>query len=130
MKLSSLIILPLLLLSAPSFAQEQSEYERMYNKCIKAADGINNSVVAECSGLTSEKAKSEINQRYRTIHARIFAKNPKDAKKFEASQKAWLQYRDIHCDLSGAYIGTPMYGYCPMKLNSSRALELRALDRD
>jgi uncharacterized protein YecT (DUF1311 family) len=109
-------------------AQSTSEYDSMYGKCVDENGPINNSVVARCSETVSNKAKSEITRRYKSIHARLLSKNPEDAGRFERSQKAWLQYRNIHCDLAGAYIGSPMHGFCQMNLNSARALELRELD--
>lgn len=118
----------LFLLSFHVNAQSASEYDVMYGKCIDENGPINNGVVAECSGAVSDKAKDEITHRYKSIYARLLAENPEDATRFESSQKAWLQYRNTHCDLAGAYIGSPMYGFCPMKLNSARALELRELD--
>lgn len=130
MKLLTLAIPVALVMVAPSFAQSPSDYDRMYSKCVKAEGGPNNAVVGGCSAVTSDKAKAEINKRYTTIYAKILAENPGDAKTFEISQKAWVQYRNLHCDLAGAYIGSPMYNYCPMGLNSARALELRELDGD
>ena len=120
--------LMLLLSSLAVNAQQQSEYSAIYSKCVKEAGPINNAVVEECSGTASERAKAEITSRYKSIYARLLAEAPEDAEKFEKSQKSWLQYRNLHCDLAGAYVGSPMYGYCPMQLNSARALELRELD--
>lgn len=118
----------LLLVSAGVGAQTPDDYDALYSRCVDAAGPINNAVVQACSETASEHAKREINQRYRSIHARLSADNPDDAKRFEASQKAWLQYRNLHCDLAGAHIGSPMYDFCPMSLNAARASELRALD--
>lgn len=118
----------LFLVSISVNAQAISEYDVMYNKCVDETGPINNSVIAVCSDVASEKAKSEITKRYRSIYDRLLTLNPEDAKKFEASQKAWLQYRNAYCGLTGSYIGPPMYGICPMRLNSLRALELRELD--
>lgn len=118
----------LLLASFHLNAQSTPEYGFMYSKCIDENGAINNHVVAGCSETVSDKAKSEIARRYKSIYARLLSNNPEDAGRFKSSQKAWLQYRNIHCDLAGAYIGSPMHGFCPMNLNSARALELRELD--
>nr|WP_277399204.1 lysozyme inhibitor LprI family protein [Achromobacter xylosoxidans] len=48
----------------------------------------------------------------------------------EQTQKAWLAYRNGHCALAGAHVGSPMYEYCPMLLNINRADELRELAGD
>jgi uncharacterized protein YecT (DUF1311 family) len=129
MKTAGLIAFSFLVLASFHVnAQSTSEYDVMYGKCVDESGPINNSVVAWCSGTVSDKAKSEITRRYKSIYARLLAEDPEDSGRFESSQKAWLQYRNIHCDLAGAYIGSPMYGFCPMILNSARALELRELD--
>lgn len=121
----------LLLVSISAIAQPASDppdYEAMYSKCASEAGTMNNSVVSACSNLVSKKAKQEITAHYKSIYQRLL-KFPADAQKLESSQKAWIEYRDGHCSLAGSYIGSPMYGYCPMNLNSARALELHELDQ-
>lgn len=124
----SLTFALLLIVPFQASAENPSEYDVMYGKCVDKNGPINNDVVAKCSGEVSEKAKKEITRRYKSIYARLLAERPEDAGHFESSQKAWLQYRNLHCDLAGSYIGSPMYGFCPMKLNAARALGLRELD--
>ena len=129
MKFASFACAALLLPLLTASAQNASEYDALYERCLKQAGRpINNMVVHRCSSEVSEKAKAEINRRYRSIYAKLQSKDPDDAKKFEVSQRAWLLYRNSHCDLAGAHIGSPMYDHCPMTLNSARALELRVLD--
>jgi uncharacterized protein YecT (DUF1311 family) len=118
----------LLLASIPAIAQASSEYDAMYSKCVEENGPINNSVVEACSTMVSEKAEEEIEKHYKSIYAWLMSENPEDANEFEASQKAWLQYRNAYCNLAGAYVGSPMYAFCPMNLDSARALELRELD--
>lgn len=128
MKLASFAYAALLLPLLTANAQTPSEYDALYGRCLEQAGPVNNTVVHMCSSKVSEKAKAEITRRYKSIYAKLLSKTPDDAKKFEASQRAWLLYRNSHCDLAGAHIGSPMYDYCPMTLNSARALELRELD--
>ena len=131
MKATALGYLLLFLASISANAQTFPEYNIMYEKCIKKEGRVNNSVVEVCSNMTSDKAKREITKRYKSIYDRLLSSEfPENAKKFEASQKAWLQYRNTHCNLAGTYIGSPMYVVCPMNLNSARAEELRGLDRE
>ena len=131
MKIATSLVFSLqLILSFQVSAESPSEYDVMYDKCVTKYDHINNGVVAECSEEVSAKAKHEITRRYKSIYAKLLAESPEDARKFESSQKSWLQYRNLHCDLAGSYIGSPMYGFCPMNLNAARALELRELDGD
>ncbi|WP_020558422.1 lysozyme inhibitor LprI family protein [Thiofilum flexile] len=110
-----------------SYAEESNKFESIYDSCIKKAGGINNSVVATCSAASSEAAKKEMNRLYDIIHKNISEDSKEDAQKFEDSQKAWIKYRNNHCQLMGSYVGSPMYGYCPMKLNIARVLELKEL---
>ncbi|RYY78125.1 MAG: DUF1311 domain-containing protein [Moraxellaceae bacterium] len=107
---------------------EPPDYDAMYSKCTNKAGTMNNMVVSVCSNAVSTKAKQEITAHYKSIYHRLL-KYPHDAQKLESSQKAWIEYRDGHCSLAGAYVGSPMYDFCPMNLNSARALELRELDQ-
>lgn len=129
MKTITMRIAPLLLaLPLHAMAANPSEYDQLYSACVDKHGRINNGVVEACSTEVSDRAKAEITRRYKTIHARLAEANADDAAKFEESQKAWLKYRNTHCELAGSYIGSPMYGFCPMTLNAERALELRELD--
>lgn len=122
-------IAPLLLgLPLQAMAASPTEYDRLYGACVDKHGSINNAVVEACSSEVSDRAKAEITRHYKAIHARLSQANAEDAAKFEESQKAWLKYRNAHCELAGSYIGSPMYGYCPMQLNAERALQLRELN--
>jgi len=118
--------------NAQEYAQMPSEYADMYKKCseeiFKEFGNAGNGAVEACSNKVSEKAKREITKHYKSIYERLLAENPEDARKFEASQKAWLQYRNLHCELAGSYNGSLMYVFCPKELNVARAQELRSLD--
>ena len=119
-----------LLLSSPVLRADPAkpiDYKAMYSSCLKDAKVTNNESVTSCAGFTSDATKKEMNTLYDTVYAHISATSPADAKKFESSQKAWLVYRNTHCELAGSYVGSPMYYYCPMQLNIARVLELREL---
>jgi uncharacterized protein YecT (DUF1311 family) len=77
-----------------------------------------------CADEASEAAKREITRLYAKLQAQL---PPEDAKALEASQRAWIHYRDIQCKLAGDHVGTPMYSVCPMDLNIARAVELAEL---
>lgn len=110
-------------------AQTPSEPEFTYDKCLKEHGTVNNAVVEGCSNMASDELKRDITKHYQSIYKRLLVlESPEEAKKFEASQKAWLQYRNLHCDLEGRYIGGPRYAYCPMLENLERAQQLRTLD--
>ncbi|MCF7520580.1 DUF1311 domain-containing protein [Neisseria sp. ZJ106] len=99
----------------------------IYERCTQEAGMMNNAVVYECSERASAVYKKQINLAYRKIHTALQKDNPEAAQKFENSQKAWLAYRNQHCELAGQYIGSPMSSYCPMELNQARSAELQEL---
>lgn len=108
-------------------AASNIDYQAMYDKCLKAAGPINNNAVLSCSYQTSIAVKKEINTLYSQLHAKMMSMSVDDAAKFEQSHKAWVSYRNKHCELATNYVGTPMYEFCPMNLNISRVSELREL---
>ncbi|MGR4895479.1 lysozyme inhibitor LprI family protein [Stenotrophomonas sp. LARHCG68] len=111
-------------------APEHADYDRMYSDCVDRAGTLNNGVVDACSSTTSEHVKAEMNALYKRIHDRLSTQSPQDADRLEQAQKSWLVYRNTHCDLAGAYVGSPMYAFCPMQLNIARVAELRELAGD
>jgi uncharacterized protein YecT (DUF1311 family) len=104
-----------------------NKFDSMYDSCLKEAGVVNNTSVTDCATKTSAKAKAEINTLYRKTYQQMLSKSPENAAKFEQSQKSWVTYRNTHCELATAYIGSPMVAYCPMKLNILRVNELLAL---
>ncbi len=119
---------PLLFLaSLSSSASTPSEYDALYNKCVDAEGTMNNGVVEACSGTVSTKAKKDISRRYLKIYAEHLKEEPEVAKKFEVSQKAWIQYRNSYCEFIFSTSGAPAVDFCHMRLNSARALELLEL---
>jgi uncharacterized protein YecT (DUF1311 family) len=108
-------------------SKKHVDYETMYTKCLAAADRVNNGSVDACSSYTSDQAKKEMNRLYKKIYESFLTDFPDDAKKLEQAQQAWITYRNSQCSLAASHIGSPMYSYCPMKLNSARVIELREL---
>ena len=123
-----LCALPLLLPAAG--AAPAVDYNTLYDRCLTEAGAVNNTSVLSCSESVSAQVKREINTLYARLHAKLAQEAPEDADKLEQTQKAWLQYRNGHCALATSYVGSPMYGHCPMLLNIARALELRELAGD
>ena len=103
---------------------ETNPYNKVYDDCLHEQGQINNTVVAICSETASAYAKKEMNRLYDIVYKNISEHSNDDAKEFENAQKAWLRYRNAHCKLMGAYVGSPMYHHCPMELNIQRVLEL------
>ncbi len=131
MRLPCRLLLLLLLPCATAMAApEHADYDHMYSDCVDRAGTLNNGVVDACSSTTSEHVKAEMNALYKRIHDRLSTQSPQDADRLEQAQKSWLVYRNTHCDLAGAYVGSPMYAFCPMQLNIARLAELRELAGD
>lgn len=104
--------------------------DKIYDRCLKKAGTINNGIVEACSGEASVAAKKQINHYYQKMYNRLQQQSPEDANRLEEAQKAWISYRDKHCSLAGSYVGSPMYSFCPMQMNISRAHELQELAGD
>ncbi|MBP6242504.1 MAG: DUF1311 domain-containing protein [Hydromonas sp.] len=128
-----LTIFILLFVSISTYGKTSADYDKLYSDCVGKTieennlGGINNGVVDACSNYVSDIAKKNITRLYKIFYNRLNADSPDDALKFEASQKSWLAYRNTHCELMGQYVGSPMYGFCPMQLNQARAAELQEL---
>lgn len=123
----TLTALSLMLMAATAAAASAKDYTAQYDRCLSEAGATNNTSVLNCSGSVSASVKSEINALYGKLHARLALQSQEDADKLEQTQKAWLVYRNGQCDLATSYVGSPMFGYCPMLLNIQRADELREL---
>lgn len=121
----------LLLLALPAFAcaspASSPDYQQAYDTCLEQAGGINNGTVDACSSTVLEQAKVEMTRLYRSFYRRLLDQSPDDAAALDRAQKSWLVYRDLHCQLAGAHVGSPMYSFCPMQLNIARVNELREL---
>ncbi|WP_312916892.1 lysozyme inhibitor LprI family protein [Stenotrophomonas sp.] len=121
----------LLLLALPAFAcaspTSSPDYQQAYDTCLEQAGGINNGTVDACSSTVSEQVKVEMTRLYRSFYRRLLDQSPDDAAALDRAQKSWLVYRDLHCHLAGAHVGSPMYSFCPMQLNIARVNELREL---
>lgn len=123
----TLIAFSLMLMAATVHAAGAKDYTAQYDRCLSEAGATNNTSVLNCSSTVSASVKSEINALYGKLHARLAQQSAQDADKLEQTQKAWLVYRNGQCDLATSYVGSPMFGYCPMLLNIQRAEELREL---
>ncbi|MGH8818506.1 MAG: lysozyme inhibitor LprI family protein [Achromobacter pestifer] len=123
----TLTALSLMLMAATATAANAKDYSAQYDQCLSDAGATNNTSVLDCSSSVSASVKSEINALYGKLHARLAQQSQEDADKLEQTQKAWLVYRNGQCDLATSYVGSPMFGYCPMLLNIQRADELREM---
>jgi uncharacterized protein YecT (DUF1311 family) len=115
---------------APATQPKPKDYRSEYDKCVKNAIGSgvgSNASLEACTESVTDEAKHEMNMLYKNIHDGLQSKSPSDAIEFEKAQRAWLEYRNAHCDLAQKLIGTPETVICPMDLNIGRVNELRRL---
>jgi uncharacterized protein YecT (DUF1311 family) len=127
-----LVALAMLLFSGASLAEQPrpENYRAEYDGCVKDATekGFGGSAaLEECTEGITDVAKREMNVLYKRIHDALQVKNATDAVAFEKSQRAWLEYRNMHCDLEQKYIGGPETAICPMDLDIERVNKLRRL---
>ncbi|MGV6809931.1 MAG: lysozyme inhibitor LprI family protein [bacterium] len=107
--------------------QAETKYERSYSECIAEAGTMNNTIMIGCSEQASVLAKEDITRFYQKIEKKLSLYDDASdlVNTLVSSQKAWINYRDIHCDLSSRLAAqTP---YCLMLLNAKRAEELARL---
>ncbi|MGO4129848.1 lysozyme inhibitor LprI family protein [Inquilinus sp. YAF38] len=110
---------------AAAAAEGPKDYDKIYSDCVAEAGGANNGTVSACAEGVADQTKPEMNRLYQAISAKM--NGPADAAKVEKAQKAWIVYRDNHCELAGSYVGSPMYYFCPMTLNIERVKQLREM---
>ena len=122
-----LICSSLLLVATQTPAASSNALQTRYDDCIQASQTLNNSLVAACAEGVSEVAKKHMNRTYQQLYLKLQQASPEDAQQLEEAQKAWLIYRNAHCDMQGKHIGSPMYYTCPMELNIDRLSELQFL---
>ena len=125
MKLNSFISISALIglsITQLSFAQEKD----YYNLCVAEHPAINNSVVMMCAEEAMDEYKKQIEQSLKKIKAQAEQqKQPQRYNDILKAHKAWQNYVALECKNAGDYIGSPMYGFCPMKAYQARALALK-----
>lgn len=130
LKYASAILFSIFSLSSVA-ATEEVDYELMFDDCTKNADGPITGKLDVCAEQISAAIDVEINDLSKKILIKLAGvenANPQDAvNSFNTAQQAWLQYRNLQCDLAGKYVGSAEYAYCPMKLGIARVKELREL---
>lgn len=105
-----------------SFAWSDSAYD----DCLAEYGTINNSIVAECSERSANQTEQGIDGVLAQIRQQALQNN--DAEKYQKILKAhqlWEKYMQAECDNAGAYIGSPMYEYCPMEKTAEQLERLK-----
>lgn len=126
LRLHALSIGFLLPFALQAVAVDLNDISTRYEDCIRT-NPQKLSAAAVCAEGASESAKKEMNRVYQRLYLKLQQTSQEDAQQLENAQKAWLIYRNEHCDMLGKYDGSPMYTICPMKLNIDRVAELQLL---
>ncbi len=126
LRLHALSIGFLLPFALQAVAVDLNDISTRYEDCIRT-NPQKISAAAVCAEGASESAKKEMNRVYQRLYLKLQQTSQEDAQQLENAQKAWLIYRNEHCDMLGKYDGSPMYTICPMKLNIDRVAELQLL---
>ena len=126
LRLHALSIGFLLPFALQAAAVDLNDISTHYEDCIRT-NPQKLSAAAVCAEGASESAKKEMNRVYQRLYLKLQQTSQEDAQQLENAQKAWLIYRNEHCDMLGKYDGSPMYTICPMKLNIDRVAELQLL---
>ena len=126
LRLHALSIGFLLPFALQAAAVDLNDISTRYEDCIRT-NPQKLSAAAVCAEGASESAKKEMNRVYQRLYLKLQQTSQEDAQQLENAQKAWLIYRNEHCDMLGKYDGSPMYIICPMKLNIDRVAELQLL---
>ena len=118
-------------LSTLVFAKTQDKAIDPYSQCVDdiiqqlKLGNINNTVVEICSTRTKTLYAKQIVQVWDQIK-----KQSQEYKQLERyqdimkSQQLWKNFVDQECRNAGAYIGSPMYEFCPMQKYVERLEQL------
>lgn len=119
-------------LSMNSFAASQQQATDPYSQCVDETiqelklGNINNAVVEICSTRTKTLYTKQIVKLLDQI--KVQSKEYKQPERYSdimKSQQLWKNFVDQECRNAGAYIGSPMYEFCPMQKYAERLEQLQ-----
>ena len=118
-------------LNTSVFAKTQDKAIDPYSECIDDTiqqlklGNINNAVVEFCSTRTKTVYAKQIVQLLDQIKKQSQEyKQPERYQDIMKSQQLWKNFVDQECRNAGAYIGSPMYEFCPMQKYAERLEQL------
>ncbi|MGR0304772.1 lysozyme inhibitor LprI family protein [Acinetobacter beijerinckii] len=119
-------------LSMNSFAASQQQAIDPYSQCVDETiqelklGNINNAVVEICSTRTKTLYTKQIVKLLDQIKDQSKEYNqPERYSDIMKSQQLWKNFVDQECRNAGAYIGSPMYEFCPMQKYAERLEQLQ-----
>lgn len=119
-------------LSTSVFAKMRDKAIDPYSQCVDDTiqqlklGNINNAVVEICSARTKTLYAKQIVQLLDQIKKQSQEyKQPERYQDIMKSQQLWKNFVDQECRNAGAYIGSPMYEFCPMQKYAERLEQLK-----
>ncbi|KKW79263.1 hypothetical protein AAV96_08730 [Acinetobacter sp. AG1] len=119
-------------LSTSVFAKMRDKAIDTYSQCVDDTiqqlklGNINNAVVEICSARTKTLYAKQIVQLLDQIKKQSQEyKQPERYQDIMKSQQLWKNFVDQECRNAGAYIGSPMYEFCPMQKYAERLEQLK-----
>ena len=126
------LLLAMIFLSVNGLAAPQNKTIDPYSQCVDETiqelklGNINNAVVEICSTRTKTLYTKQIVKLLDQIKAQSKQyKQPERYSDIMKSQQLWKNFVDQECRNAGAYIGSPMYQFCPMQRYAERLEQLR-----
>ncbi|WP_343619460.1 lysozyme inhibitor LprI family protein [Acinetobacter proteolyticus] len=128
----TVVLLAMTGLSAHVFAKAQDKPIDPYSQCVDETiqelklGNINNAVVEICSTRAKTLYTKQIVQLLDQIKTQSKQyKQPERYNDIMKSQQLWKNFVDQECRNAGAYIGSPMYEFCPMQKYAERLEQLK-----
>jgi uncharacterized protein YecT (DUF1311 family) len=149
------IMVSLLAISTPTFAQEADELAEdsetislclkranpdnrascigaVANPCLELPEGQSTHGMAQCHRRETKVWDARLNARYKKLMATL---SPAAAKGLREAQRAWMAYRNAYCKAviltyEGGSMGTVSSAYCHMDLTAHQALRLERIGFD
>lgn len=127
-----LFLLAMSFLSMHAFAETENKSTDAYSVCVDETiqelglGNINNAVVDICSHRTKTLYAKQIVQVLDQIKKQSQEyQQPERYSDIMKSQQLWKSFVEQECRNAGAYIGSPMYEYCPMQKYGERLEQLQ-----
>ena len=123
-----LAFLAIALTALPSQAKIVQVYTPAYDICQKASDGITVKV-RDCIKAEHKIQDRNLNQLYRIVKAKL---SQQLQEKLQQTQRHWIAYRDMHCDMmqiaeGGGTLGPVLNDECVLQLTISRIEQLEKI---
>ena len=129
------VCLKIIMITSLFFSQmvlAQTEKDDVYSQCVDSMidkmklQGINNGVVSACSNHSRSIYEKQIVSLLDRIKKQSQEyQQPERYTDILKSQRLWKSYIDQECRNAGAYVGSPMYEFCPMVEYKNRVDQLQ-----